>query len=91
KAEKQAEKTGIPVITLTDTTGQWKAVKDGEAFVITGPKIEQFAKRTDFTNDEAVQRLRDIMKKMGIMHELLRQDVLPGQTIRIGDHGSFSY
>jgi GTP-binding protein len=91
KAEKQAEKTGIPVITLTDMTGQWKVDKDGEAFVITGPKIEQFAKRTDFANDEAVQRLRDIMKKMGIMHELLRQDVLPGQTIRIGAHGSFPY
>jgi GTPase len=91
KAEKQAEKSTIPVLTLTDTSGQWTVAKEGEGFVVTGPKIEQFARRTDFSNDEAVQRLRDIMKKMGIMHELLRHDVMPGQQIQIGGHGSFPY
>ena len=91
KADKQAEKTDIPVLTLTNTEGQWKVEKSDDGFVITGPKIEQFARRTDFANDEAVQRLRDIMKKMGIMHELLRQEVMPGQTIRVSSHGSFEY
>ncbi|HSX37191.1 MAG TPA: GTPase ObgE [Patescibacteria group bacterium] len=91
KAAKKASKTTLPVLTLTDTSGQWTVAKNGDIFVITGLRIEQFAKRTDFANPEAVQRLRDIMKKMGIMHELLRQDVLPGQKIRIATHGSFEY
>jgi GTPase len=91
KAIKRAEKSGIPVLTLTDTSGQWKVEKTAEGFVVTGQRIEQFARRTDFSSDEAVQRLRDIMKKVGIMHELLRQDVLPGQKISIGKHGTFEY
>lgn len=91
KKQKQVEGTGIPVITLGDTSGQWKVQKEDGAFVVSGPRIEQFAKRTDFKNDEAVQRLRDIMKKMGIMHELHRQDVMPGQKISIAHHGSFEY
>ena len=91
KIAKQAEDTSIPVLTLTDTSGQWQVSKQAEEFVITGPRIEQFARRTDFANEEGVQRLRDIMKKMGIMHELTRQEVMPGQTIRVGKHGSFEY
>ena len=91
QAEKKAVKSGVPVLTLTDTSGQWKVAKQDDGFVITGQRIEQFAKRTDFSNDQAVQRLRDIMKKMGIMHELLRQDVMPGQTISIAKHGRFEY
>lgn len=90
-AEKRTGKSGPPVLTLGDTSGQWKVEKAAGGFVVTGQRIEQFARRTDFSNDEAVQRLRDIMKKMGIMHELLRQDVLPGQKISIGAHGSFEY
>ncbi|HSW36803.1 MAG TPA: GTPase ObgE [Candidatus Saccharimonadales bacterium] len=86
KTEKQAEKEAIPVIKLTDTSGQWQVEKDGDSFVISGNRIEQFARRTDFSNPEAVQRLRDIMKKMGIMHELDRQGILPGQKLTITTH-----
>lgn len=91
KAAKKVEDPGIPVLTLGDTSGQWQVSKDGDEFIVTGPRIERFARRTDFTSDEAVQRLRDIMKKMGIMHELTRQEVMPGQVIRIAHNGSFEY
>jgi GTPase len=80
----EAASPGIPVITLADTSDEWQVKQSGKIFVITGYKIEQFASRTDFTNDQAVQRLRDIMKKLGILHELARQGVKAGQTIRIG-------
>ena len=91
KAAKKVEDSSIPVLTLGDTSGQWQVTKEGDEFVVTGPRIERFARRTDFASDEAVQRLRDIMKKMGILHELERQEVLPGQTIRIANQGSFDY
>lgn len=74
----------LPVITLTNTSDAFQIVRDGDVFVITGERIEKFAKRTDFTNDEGVQRLRHIMRKAGIMHELVRQGIEAGQTIRIG-------
>jgi GTPase len=60
--------------------------KDGE-FVVTGSKIEKFAARTNFTTEPGVRRLRDIMRRMGIVHELERQGIKPGDTIVIGKHG----
>jgi GTPase len=58
---------------------------------VTGVKIEQFAGRTDYESEEGVQRLRDILRKMGIMHALLRQGIEPGQTIHIGQKYSLTY
>ena len=82
---------GIPVLTLADKSDEWKAVKDGKRFVVTGQRIEQFGRRTDFDNEQGVQRLRHIMKKMGILHELVRQDIEPGDIIQIGSNESTSF
>ncbi|CAN5389387.1 GTPase ObgE [soil metagenome] len=63
-----------------------KIDEDGQVyFKIVGDKIEKFARRTDFDNFEGVNRLRDIMKKMGIGHELRRKGVEGDSLIRIGD------
>ncbi|HET8992068.1 MAG TPA: GTPase ObgE [Candidatus Saccharimonadales bacterium] len=75
----------IPVIKLADTTKAFKIKKDGTAYLVSGQKIEQFARRTDFSNDEAVLRLKDIMRKQGIIHELLRRGIKANQTIRFPD------
>jgi Obg family GTPase CgtA-like protein len=69
-------------------------VKEGKRFVVTGEKIERFAVRTDFANDAGIERLREIMRKMGIMHELERQKINPGDKIYFGkqaDIGSVEY
>lgn len=73
----------------------WKVEKrqdeDGtDYFLVTGDKIEKFARRTDFDNYEGVNRLRDIMKKLGVIHELRRQGALGESVIRIGD-SDFTY
>jgi GTPase len=88
-----AEAPTIPVLTLSDTSEEWRVARQGEAFVVIGPKIEQFAHRTDFSNEQAVQRLRDIMRRQGILHELVRQGIEAGQTIQIGSDGAswFTY
>lgn len=83
--------SAIPVLTLADKSDAWQVVKQGNQFVVTGQRIEQFARRTDFENDEGVQRLRHIMKKMGILHELVRQGIAPGETIQIAAAGRFQY
>ena len=50
-----------------------------------GAKIERFARRTNFEQSEALNRLRDIMRKLGIHHELVRQGAESDSLIRIGD------
>jgi len=90
KVEKEIEATGVPVIKLTDVSQQWKIEKVEDGFKVTGHRIEKFAARTDFENEQGVRRLRDIMKKMGIMHELSRKKIEAGQNIHIGPN-SFEY
>lgn len=85
-AEVEAAKPTIPIIRLTDTSDAYQVVKHDDIFVVTGQRIEQFARRTDFTNEEGVQRLRDIMRRQGILHELIRQGVDPDQVIQIGSN-----
>jgi GTP-binding protein len=82
---------GIPVLTLADKSDKWRVTKTGKRFIVTGQRIEQFARRTDFDNEEGVQRLRHIMKKMGILHELARQNIEPGQTIQIGSSENMDF
>lgn len=63
-----------------------KIEEEGQTYYkIVGDKIEKFARRTNFDNFEGVNRLRDIMKKMGINHELRRKGVEGDSVIRIGD------
>jgi GTP-binding protein len=52
-------------------------------FVVKGGKIERFALRTDFRNVHSVNRLRDIMKKLGITGELNRLGASPEAAIEI--------
>jgi GTP-binding protein len=86
----EAAPPDIPILKLANTSDSWEVNKNGKVFVISGQKIERFAKRTDFNNEHAVQRLRDIMRREGILHELRRQGIEAGQSIQIGS-GSLEY
>lgn len=86
QAEAIEEIGAIPVLKLEQAEKHWTVTKQDTEFVVTGHKIEKFVGRTDFGNIHGTQRLRDIMSKMGIMHELRRQGIEPGQKIRIGTH-----
>jgi GTP-binding protein len=83
-AKKQSSKDDIPIIRLPATAEPWRIVREKDQFVILGRKIERFAMRTDFSSDDGTRRLRDIMKKMGITHELTRQGAKAGSKISIG-------
>lgn len=84
EAKRKPRTVGLPVLHLPRTDSSWKVEKVDDDYLVTGKKIERFAARTDFTNPQGVQRLRNIMQKMGIIHELSRQGIEPGDTIRIG-------
>lgn len=83
--ETEPAESSLPVITLsTEQLSQaWKVEKVDDKFIVTGPKIEKFARRTDLNNYESVNRLRDIMKKMGIRAELTSQGAEPDSIINI--------
>lgn len=87
EAEAQAEKapSKIPIIELSARAQDraWRVEKQGDIFMVSGSKIQRFAARTNFATEEGVRRLRDIMRKMGIMHELERQGVKIGAQIAI--------
>lgn len=91
-ASPKEEDADLPIIGLVEDEDAWQVEKTRFGFVITGKKIERFASRTNF-NDFGEQRLRDIMRKMGIMTEIERQGIDPGQNIIIGDPaiGKFEY
>ena len=64
--------------------------EDAVSFIIHGAKIEKFARRTNFDQFESVNRLRDIMRKMGITHELIRQGAVGETVVQIGESMPFT-
>ena len=79
----------VPVITLGNehTANHWEVLYDSQTNVyqVMGEKIEKFARRTNYDQFESVNRLRDIMKKMGIYHQLVRDGASGDSVIRIGE------
>ena len=81
--------SGLPTISLPDSAlrTSWRVEKietdEGDKFVVIGEKIEKFANRTDFNNYASVNRLRDIMKKLGIRAELTSRGAQPESIISI--------
>lgn len=82
------EDNSLPVIGLHAGEAQnaWVVTKEDELFKVTGPKIERFAERTDFNNVFGVNRLRDIMRKLGIAHDLERKGAEGDSLISIAGH-----
>ena len=74
--ENAHHETGVPVISLSsqELRNTWSvSVDDDGIYHVTGEKIEKFARRTDLSNYASVNRLRDILKKLGIRAELTNQ------------------
>lgn len=84
---KQAKvaKKQLPVLKYEEPADSWQITKTKNGFVITGKKIESFARRADFDNYQNCLRIRDILQKMGILNTLNKQKIEVGQKIIIGD------
>ena len=77
---------GVPVISLSshELKNTWTVTRGEDGvFHVTGEKIEKFARRTDMGNYASVNRLRDIMKKLGIRAELTNQGATQDSIIEI--------
>lgn len=89
--DEQIETISLPQSRQSDS---WRVERieseDSVAYRVYGEKIEKFAIKTDFSNRESVNRLRDILSKMGIAYELRRKGVIGESMILIGD-SEFSF
>ena len=87
QSSEEVETEGLPVISLGDEQADdvWAVRPEEDGFRVTGDKIEKFARRTNFDQFEGVNRLRDIMRKLGITHELIRQGAESDSVIYIGE------
>ncbi|MFN8485275.1 MAG: GTPase ObgE [Anaerolineae bacterium] len=54
-------------------------------FRVVGPRVERAAVRTDWDNDDAIQRFYRIVRSMGIDRALLDAGVAEGDTVHIAD------
>jgi len=90
-ATEQPADSATPLIALNaeQEAQAWRVTKRDGVFLVRGTKIEKFAARTNFETEPGRRRLRDIMRKMGIMHELERQGVAAGDTVFIGKSGVY--
>ncbi len=85
--EDNEEDEDIAVISLSkeDINKAWFVEFNEEegVYEVFGDKIEKFARRTNFMNVHGVNRLRDILRKMGIEHELRRMGAENSSIISI--------
>ncbi|MFY9227975.1 MAG: GTPase ObgE [Candidatus Microsaccharimonas sp.] len=88
-AENEEDTSALPIISLSadQVALAWDVKKTEEngttVYVVTGSKIEKFARRTRFETREGINRLRDIMMRMGITHALTRAGAKGDSIIRI--------
>ncbi|MBN1596021.1 GTPase ObgE [candidate division FCPU426 bacterium] len=62
------------------SSGCWK---------VTGKEVEKWVAMTDFDNEEAVAKLKDILGRIGLSEEFKRQAVEAGDTIIVGKEEFF--
>lgn len=82
----QVKQDELPVISLgrEKLKNTWSVSLDEDGvYHVTGEKIEKFARRTDMSNYASINRLRDILKKMGIRAELTNQGATQNSIIEI--------
>lgn len=62
----------------------FEIVKDGSVFTITGKQVEKIVAMTRTEEEEALFRMHNIFKKIGLDKALKEAGIKPGDTVRIG-------
>lgn len=60
--------------------------RDNGAFVVRGKRVEKLVAMTNFRYEEAIERTTNILKKMGVEHELAARGARSGDVVRIGEY-----
>ncbi|HSW92254.1 MAG TPA: GTPase ObgE [Patescibacteria group bacterium] len=90
--EEELDETPIITLSAESLSDHWEVTFDepGAMYHVHGEKIEKFARRTNYELYENVNRLRDIMRRLGISHELTRMGASGMSMVQIGDSTPFT-
>ncbi len=77
-------KPQVPVLKLVSRESDFAVKKIPKGFLVTGTKIERFAKRTNFGDEFSEERMVDIMRKNQILKELHRAGAKQGSVVIFG-------
>jgi len=58
-------------------------VAEDGAYCVYGPEIERHYKRTQFENEDSMNRFLQIVESMGVIKELRKAGIQDGDTVRI--------
>lgn len=88
KARREEEKAAQPKVIIDETNFPqlWKIEPEEGGWRVSGGQIESFAARTNWDQWESVDRIRDILRKLGVAKDLVRQGAKYGDKIFIGPH-----
>lgn len=86
EVEENPEAPFVYDLSNVDVPTPWQIEKSDANWLLTGRSIEGFARRTNFENQDSLDRLRDIMQKQGIVAKLERQGLEPGDIIKVAGH-----
>lgn len=79
---KEPEAVPLPVVHRAEP--RFSVYNEEGIYVVRGKEIERHVAMTDMENDEAVERLQWIVKRMGIEEELKSAGIKEGDTVKIG-------
>lgn len=82
-----------PIIELSQQEQDqgWSIELKDSVYHVSGVKIEKFSRRTNYDNWEGLNRLRDILRKLGIAKELIKQGAVGESLVQIGADPAFTF
>jgi len=79
-------------IRLEEITGEPLKVEFADGICqVRGTALERMAAKTDFENEEALQRFQNFIRKIGLDKELKKKGIKEGDTVRIGSEEFYFY
>ena len=86
-SEQEQERATLPILRPhleSEKMNAFRIEKKGEAFVVSGKRLEQFTKMTDFKNSGGVLRFKDVIERVSLKKALTREGWVEGMPVKIG-------
>lgn len=85
RAADEEHRDEVEVITIKPHPDHFEVERKRKTFYVRGETVERLAVMTDMESDEAVYRLQQRLRRLGVFAALERAGITEGATVRIGD------
>lgn len=82
---EEPEENTEEVVDKAEDKPDFEVKRDGNAFVLTGPRIENLVAMTNFDDDQSLRRFQRIWRYMELDKLLQEKGIQEGNTVRIGE------